>query len=99
MRGTTGSEQLFWSEIKSKDSTRRSVAICYAMLIADHTKSGKAFWFSVNQAVIMRFKIKTESELLAFQTKAKKIYVAAAAQICPAFHEDEKEGKAAENVT
>lgn len=93
----TGAEQLFWSEIRSEFSTRRSLAICYAMLVADNLKSGPEFWSAVNQAVIVRFKIKTEADFLAFQRKAKEIYVAAASQICPVFNPPEQKKEEAAN--
>ena len=55
-------EQLFWAEVRSPHSTVRSVAVCYALLIAlaaGRLKSGDPvtsdFWAPVNVAINERF--------------------------------------------
>ncbi len=55
-------EQLFWAEVRSPASTVRSVAVCYALLIAlaaGRLKSGdpvdSGFWQPFNIAVNNRF--------------------------------------------
>lgn len=82
---TTGAEKLFWSEVSNPDSTRRSVALCYCLLMADNLNSGPDFWTAVNLAVIRRFKMKTEKDLISFQSKARDIYRDASNQACPTF--------------
>ena len=91
MREATGAERLFWSEVMAENSNRRSVALCYAALYAAHLEDGPDFWRGVNNAVISRFKIRTQAEFDAFQQKAKSIYVAAANVVCPAFPAPQKE--------
>lgn len=51
----TGPEQLFWAEIAAEDATRRSVAVCYALLIAIGAGRGPDFWVPINEAVNARF--------------------------------------------
>lgn len=55
-------EQLFWAEVRSKDSTQRSVAVCYALLIAyaagrlrAESPVGPDFWAPINAAINERF--------------------------------------------
>lgn len=58
----TAAEQLFWGEVRATDSTVRSVAVCYALLIAlaaGRLKSGDPvdadFWRPINAAINDRF--------------------------------------------
>jgi len=79
----TGSERLFWAEVQSDDCTRRSVAVCYALLMATERDAADEFWFVIHQAIIDRFKMKSEAEIVRFQIKAKTIYMNASNIIVP----------------
>lgn len=58
----TGAEQLFWGEVRSEHATARSLAYCYALLIALQSRRLAAelpadggFWLAINRAVNTRF--------------------------------------------
>lgn len=75
-----GSDMIFWSELRHPDSTKRSVQICYALLMADHREAGAEYWRAINSAVCRRFKLRSDAQLGKFQARAKEIYARAAAQ-------------------
>lgn len=89
----TGAEQMFWAEINDTLSTRRSIKVCYAFLLAENAGGGVAMWQAVHMAIAKRFKMRRLDELEAFQKAAVGLYQAAAAVIPPKFEmvkEDEK---------
>lgn len=58
----TAAEQLFWAEVRSPHSTVRSIAVCYALLIAyaaGRLSAGdpvdSSFWRPINEGVNERF--------------------------------------------
>ena len=58
----TAPEQLFWAEVRSSGSTQRSIAVCYALLIAYAAGRFRAgnpvdadFWRPINSAINERF--------------------------------------------
>lgn len=50
----SGIERLFWTEVKDPRATRRSLAVCYAMLISIGAGRGGEFWAPINEAVNAR---------------------------------------------
>lgn len=73
----TGAEQLFWAEVSSEKSTRRSVAVCYALLIAVFAGEGGDFWRPVNNAVNERFGLTNVRQQDSFRKIAWDIHGAA----------------------
>lgn len=74
----TGAEQLFWAEVSSDKSTRRSVAVCYALLIAIFAGRGGDFWSPINKAVQERLGLSTMRQTDSFRKIAWDIHAAAA---------------------
>lgn len=81
----TGPEQLFWGEVANPGATRRSLAVCYALLIAVEAsrrsmgdKAGAAFWQPVNEAVKTRLALDTFNKVDSFRKLAWAIHGAAA---------------------
>jgi hypothetical protein len=77
-------EQLFWAEVRSPQSTRRSLAVCYALLIvlaaARHREgktNGADFWGPVNRAVSARLRLTSVGQLTRFRKTALDINDAA----------------------
>lgn len=77
------SDQLFWAELRHDRATKRSLQVCYALLIAEHHRDGPVFWEVINRAVIRRFKMKRNKELVHFQECAREIYSNAAFAAAP----------------
>ena len=87
-------EQMFWAEINDPQSTRRSLQICYAFMLATHIHDSQELWIAVNRSVVHRFKLKTVAELKRFQEQSLCRHRAAAAQVCPTFPPPEEQPSA-----
>ena len=80
----TAPEQLFWAEVRSPKSTSRSLAVCYALLIAyaaGRLKAGDPvghdFWRTINAAVNERLGLDSLSKMDRFRKLAWDINAAA----------------------
>jgi len=80
----TAAEQLFWAEVRSPKSTARSVAVCYALLLAYAAGRFKAgdpvdgdFWRPINDAINERFGLNTSRKIDRFRKVAWDINGAA----------------------
>lgn len=74
----TGSEAVFWTEVKAKRANSRSLKLCYAILMAQHMGSGASFWPAVHEALRERLDLSTPQKLDNFKSEAWAIYKATA---------------------
>jgi hypothetical protein len=74
----TGADQLFWSEVSDAKATRRSLQICYALLIAVNAGSGAEVWKPINEAVNDKLGLEGMRKVDAFRKGAWEIHDAAA---------------------
>lgn len=80
----TAAEQLYWAEVNSPKSTSRSLAVCYALLIAYAAGRHKAgdpvgpeFWRPINEALNARLGLDSTRKIDRFRKVAWDINGAA----------------------
>jgi hypothetical protein len=77
----SGPEQLFWAEVNDPSASRRSLAVCYALLISVGAGAGAKFWQPINQALNARLGLTTHRKLDAFRKLAWSIHDNAAKEV------------------
>ena len=70
----TGSEAIFWAEIKAKRANSRSLKLCYAILMAQHADGGADFWPAIHDALRERLDLSDYRKLHRFKCEAWEIY-------------------------
>ncbi|RJG46530.1 hypothetical protein [Mesorhizobium sp. DCY119] len=75
----TGSECIFWTEVKAKRANSRSLKLCYAILMTQHSGDGADFWPAIHDALRSRLDLSTPKKLDNFKCEAWAIYEAIAA--------------------
>ena len=80
----TAPELLFWAEVSSAKATQRSLAVCYALLIAQDAARQErgeppkqGWWRGINEAIAERLGQDTVQKSDAFRKVAWDIYGAA----------------------
>lgn len=76
----TGSEAIFWSEVKAPRSNSRSLKLCYAILMTQHACVGADFWPTIHDALRERFPdLADYKKLDRFKCEAWEIFESVAA--------------------
>lgn len=71
--------QLFRAEVASPKASHRSLAVCYALLISQHSPAPAGFWKPINDAVNERLGLKSFRQIDTFRKVAWLIVDAAVA--------------------
>lgn len=76
----TGSECIFWAEVKARRANSRSLKLCYAILMTQHAGRGASFWPAIHEALRGGLNLDTTAKLDRFKCEAWAIYEAVSAE-------------------
>lgn len=76
----TSSEAIFWAEVKARRANSRSLKLCYAILMSQHSDKGANFWPAIHEALRGRLDLSDYKKLDRFKCEAWEIYNAIAAE-------------------
>lgn len=72
----TGSEAIFYTEVKAQRANSRSLKLCYAILMTQHAGKGADFWPAIHDALRERLDLSDYKKLDRFKQEAWAIYEA-----------------------